>query len=41
MGKCSNIEALEYYDKRLKEYINMKINLAVNKETNCPNCGAQ
>lgn len=33
-------EALEYYDKCLKKYLNAKIELTINKSTHCPNCGA-
>ena len=35
-----SLENLEYYTKCLKQYINMKIELGVNKSTHCPNCGA-
>ena len=40
MNTFISLENLKYYDKCLKEYINMKINLNTNKSTNCPNCGA-
>ena len=40
MNKYISLEALKYYDKLLKEYINMKIELNINKSTHCPNCGA-
>ena len=33
-------ENLKYYDKCLKEYLNMKIELSTKKSTHCPNCGA-
>jgi hypothetical protein len=31
---------LKYYDQRIKKYINMKMELSINKSTHCPNCGA-
>lgn len=40
MRKLVDIEALRYYDECVKKYINMKIDLKINKSTNCPNCGA-
>lgn len=40
MDKFVDLKALQLYTERLKEYINLKISLAQNKRTNCPNCGA-
>ena len=40
MNKYLDIKGLEYFVKRMKEYIDIKIDLAQNKRTNCPNCGA-
>ena len=38
--KFIDVNALEYYTKCMKQYINMKVELQTNKKTNCPNCGA-
>lgn len=38
--KFVNLEILKYYDKLIKDYINVKVELTCNKRTNCPNCGA-
>lgn len=35
-----DIEGLEYFYKRMKEYVDIKIDLNTKKYTNCPNCGA-
>lgn len=35
-----NLECLSYFCKKMKEYVDMKIELGVNKRVNCPNCGA-
>lgn len=35
-----DLKGLEYFAKCMKEYVNMQIELKVNKSTNCPNCGA-
>lgn len=40
MTKFIDIKGLEYFTKRMKEYVDIKIQLANNKQTNCPNCGA-
>lgn len=40
MTKYIDLKGLEYYTECLKQYINMKIELSVNKSTHCPNCGA-
>lgn len=32
-------EGLEYYTKNLKQYIDMKVELQINKSTHCTNCG--
>lgn len=38
--KYITLENLSYFYQRMKEYIDVKTDLAVNKTTNCPNCGA-
>lgn len=38
--KYIDFKGLEHYTSCLKQYINMKIELMVNKSTHCPNCGA-
>lgn len=38
--KLVDMNALEYFAKQMKEYTDVKIELALNKQTNCPNCGA-
>lgn len=38
--KIIDEDALRYYTKLMKEYIDIKIDLTQNKQTNCPNCGA-
>ncbi len=40
MTKYIDLKGLEHYTECLKQYINMKIELSVNKSTHCPNCGA-
>ena len=40
MTKYIDSRGLEYYTKKIKEYINLKVELATNKSTHCPNCGA-
>ena len=40
MNKYLDIKGLEYFAKRMKEYVDIKVDLAQNKRTNCPNCGA-
>ena len=40
MKKIVDIDTLEYFAKRIKEYTDVKIGLALDKQTNCPNCGA-
>lgn len=40
MTKYVDLKGLEYFADRMKEYINIKIDLMQNKQTNCPNCGA-
>ena len=35
-----DIDALEYFAKRMKEYTDVKIRLTLDRQTNCPNCGA-
>jgi predicted amidophosphoribosyltransferase len=35
-----DLKGLEYFTKCMKEYVNMQIDLKINKSTNCPNCGA-
>lgn len=40
MNKYLDIKGLEYFAKRMKEYVDVKVDLAQNKRTNCPNCGA-
>ena len=40
MTKYIDLKGLEYFADRMKEYINIKIDLMQNKQTNCPNCGA-
>lgn len=40
MNNFLTFESLKYYDKCLKQYLNMKIDLSKNKSTHCPNCGA-
>lgn len=38
--KYIDLNGLEYFTKRIKEYIDVKVELTHNKTTNCPNCGA-
>lgn len=38
--KIIDEDALRYYTKLMKEYIDIKIDLVQHKQTNCPNCGA-
>ena len=38
--KYLDLQGLECYHERLMRYINMQIDLKVNKSTHCPNCGA-
>ena len=38
--KYIDVKGLEYFAKHMKEYVNMKVELSVNKKTHCPNCGA-
>ena len=40
MTKLVDLKGLEYFAKRMKEYIDVKTELTYNKRTNCPNCGA-
>lgn len=40
MNKYLDIKGLECFAKRMKEYVDIKVDLAQNKRTNCPNCGA-
>ena len=40
MKKYIDMEGLQYFAKRMKEYIDVKVELTQNKITNCPNCGA-
>lgn len=40
MTKLVDLKSLEYFAKRMKEYIDVKTELTYNKKTNCPNCGA-
>ena len=40
MTKHIDSRGLEYYTKKIKEYINLKVELTTNKSTHCPNCGA-
>jgi predicted amidophosphoribosyltransferase len=40
MTKYIDLKGLEHYTECFKQYINMKIELSVNKSTLCPNCGA-
>ena len=38
--KYIDSNALHLYSERMKEYIDVKVELAHNHITNCPNCGA-
>ena len=38
--KYISLEGLKHYDRCVKEYINLKVNLANNISTHCPNCNA-
>ena len=40
MTKYLDLKGLEYFMKRIKEYVDVKTELTYNKRTNCPNCGA-
>ena len=40
MKKFIDMDGLMYFSERIKQYIDMKIELSTNKSTNCPNCGA-
>ena len=40
MKQYLDIKGLEYFAKRMKEYVDVKVGLAQNTHTNCPNCGA-
>ena len=40
MDKFLTLEGLRFYDSRIKEYINIKIDLKTKEETHCPNCAA-
>lgn len=35
-----SLDNLKHYDKCMKQYINMKIELQTKKSTHCPNCAA-
>ena len=39
-NKFVNLENLKYYDRCLKQYINMRIDLNTKKSTKCHSCGA-
>lgn len=39
-NKYVSLENLQYFWRLLKEYIDVKTELTINKKTNCPNCGA-
>ena len=38
--KYIDLNGLEYFAKRMKEYIDIRIELKDNYQTNCPNCAA-
>ena len=40
MRKSLDLNSLAIFVNKMKEYIDIKIDLAQNKRTNCPNCGA-
>ena len=40
MPKYVNLNSLKYFAEQMKKYIDIKTELAYNKRTNCPNCGA-
>lgn len=40
MTKYIDLKGLQYFANRMKEYIDIKVELTQNKQTNCPNCGA-
>ena len=40
MTKYLDLKGLEYFMKRIKEYVDVKTELTYSKRTNCPNCGA-
>lgn len=40
MATYIDLKGLEYYTQKIKECINLKVELATNKSTHCPNCGA-
>lgn len=40
MQKYLTMDGLEYFAKRMKQYIDVRAELTHNHQTNCPNCSA-
>lgn len=38
--KYIDIEGLKYLTNLMKEYVDIKVDLTLNKRASCPNCGA-